>query len=144
MARTSAGSVRRKEHLVNHCRHLIFTTALPPAIGAWWRAALPRVQSDDAGRRALHAAAEGFRAALARRGIAALGQNYVVPIVLGNDDPAVRAAGALQEAGYDIRAIRPPSVPPGTARLRISVHADHEPAMLAALAEAVADVCIPS
>jgi 8-amino-7-oxononanoate synthase len=132
------GPARLKEHLVNHCRHLIFTTALPPAIGAWWRAALPRVQSDDAGRRALHAAAEGFRAALARRGITALGQNYVVPIVLGNDDPAVRAARTLQEAGYDIRAIRPPSVPPGTARLRISVHADHEPAMLAALADAVA------
>jgi 8-amino-7-oxononanoate synthase len=73
-----------------------------------------------------------------------LGRDYVVPIVLGNDEPAVRAALALQEAGYDIRAIRPPSVPPGRARLRISVHADHEPEMLAALAGAVGDMGRPS
>jgi 8-amino-7-oxononanoate synthase len=49
----------------------------------------------------------------------------------------VRAAHALQEAGYDIRAIRPPSVPPGTARLRISVHADHDAAMLAGVADVI-------
>jgi 8-amino-7-oxononanoate synthase len=46
----------------------------------------------------------------------------------------------LQDQGFDVRAIRPPSVPPGSARLRISIHADHEPGVLVRLANAVADV----
>jgi 8-amino-7-oxononanoate synthase len=135
------GPARLREYLVNRCRHLIFTTAMPPAAGLWWRAALARVQADDTGRHDLHTAAAAFRTALARRNVPALGQHYTVPVVLGDDARAARAARVLQERGYDIRAIRPPSVPAGTARLRISIHADHEPAMLAALAEAVAEVC---
>jgi 8-amino-7-oxononanoate synthase len=99
---------------------------------------LPKVQADEAGRRALHASAATFRTELAGRGISAAGEHYVVPVVLGDDARAVRVAGALQEQGYDVRAIRPPSVPPGTARLRISVHADHDPTMLTRLAESLA------
>jgi 8-amino-7-oxononanoate synthase len=98
------------------------------------------VQADDAGRHDLHTAAAAFRAALARRGVPTLGQHYIVPIVLGDDAIAARAARALQERGYDIRAIRPPSVPAGTARLRISIHADHDLAMFTGLAEALAEV----
>ena len=132
-----AGSQLLKEYLVNRCRHLIFTTALPAACGAWWLDMLPKVQADDAGRMHLHRAAALFRAELAAGGVAALGDSYVVPIVLGDDSRAVQSSRALQGLGYDIRAIRPPSVPPGTSRLRVSVHADHSIDMLRELARVV-------
>ncbi len=133
------GSKLLREYLVNRCRHLIFTTALPPAVGAWWREAIARVKEDDEGRRLLHENAAAFRAALAASGVAAGGSEYVVPVVFGDDGRAVRAAARLQRLGFDVRAIRPPSVPPGTARVRISVHADHDPAVLARLAAAVGE-----
>src|SRR5262249_58959179 len=119
------GSRRLKELLVNRARHFVFTTALPPIVGAWWRAAVRQVQEADARRETLHANAARFWRELARHGLEAPAAHYVVPIILGEDAAAVEAARALQEAGFDIRAIRPPSVAPGTARLRIGIHADH-------------------
>ncbi|HEX4589476.1 MAG TPA: 8-amino-7-oxononanoate synthase, partial [Gemmataceae bacterium] len=133
------GSGLLKEYLVNRCRHLIFTTALPPVAGTWWLDALDRVSKHHDGRRGLHENSRSFRAGLAARGVAAAGTEYVVPVVLGQDARAVRAAEVLQEQGFDVRAIRPPSVPAGTARLRISIHADHDPALLDRLAAAVAE-----
>jgi 8-amino-7-oxononanoate synthase len=139
-----AGSRLLTEYLTNRCRHLIFTTALPPECGRWWLEMLPKVQTDGAGRRALHENATLFRSELAQHGINALGEHYIVPIVLGDDPRAVAASRRLQEAGFDIRAIRPPSVPPGTSRLRVSVHTDHEPVMLTRLAEEIASACATS
>src|SRR6185437_8378210 len=133
------GSKLLKEYLVNRCRHLIFTTALPPAIAAWWLERIPRIQTDDAARTALHGNAAHFRARLAEHGIHPPGSHYVVPVIVGADAPAVRAAALLQERGYDIRAIRPPSVPHGTCRLRVSIHADHSQEVLRQLADAVAE-----
>ncbi len=132
------GSKLLKEYLINRCRHLIFTTALPSAIGAWWRERIPLLQADDASRSLLHLNSAIFRSRLAEYGIAPAGSHYVVPVIVGQDEPAVRAAMALQERGYDVRAIRPPSVPQGTCRLRISVHANHDPLVLIELADAIA------
>ena len=133
------GSRLLRDYLVNRCRHLIFTTALPPAIGAWWLDRLPIVQADDAGRLALHTNARRLHTALRERGIPAIGDSYIVPVVLGDDARAVRVATRLQELGYDIRAIRPPSVPQGSSRLRISIHADHAPELLDQLARHIAE-----
>jgi 8-amino-7-oxononanoate synthase len=127
-----------RELLVNRCRHFVFTTALPPLLGTWWLDALQRVQSDELGRRSLHQSASVFRAELARHGVTALGKDYVLPIVLVEERRTVRTAQRLRLAGWDIRAIRTPSVPPGSARLRISIHADHDPGMLLAAAADVA------
>lgn len=132
------GSARLRELLINRCRHFIYTTALPPILGDWWLDALEQVRSDDDGRQRLHQNAAHFQAELARRGIPAGGGQYIVPVVLGQDVRATKAAERLQVQGYDIRAIRPPSVPAGTARLRISVHANHDPATLTIAAAAVA------
>lgn len=131
------GSHLLKDYLINRCRHLIFTTALPPECGRWWLDVLSRVRADDAGRAMLHDNAARFRATLATGGVHALGTEFVVPVVLGDNGVAVRVARRLQEQGFDIRAIRPPSVPPGTARIRISIHADHEPELIDRLATAV-------
>ena len=67
------------------------------------------------------------------------GSDYIVPVIIANDARAVRVAGQLQDKGYDIRAIRPQTVPEGTARLRISVHADHDGALLQGVAVALAE-----
>jgi len=133
------GSGQLRELLINRCRHFIFTTALPPTVGAWWLEALARAQSDNAGRANLHVAAAVFRAELTRHDIPMRGAHYIVPVVLGSDGRATEVARRLRAAGWDIRAIRPPSVPLGTARLRISVHADHAPQTLTAVAAAVAE-----
>lgn len=132
------GSAQLRDLLINRCRHFIYTTALPPIIGTWWLDTLARVRTDHAGRAALHRGAATFWAELSRRGVAAPGSHYIIPILLGDDGRAVRAAHRMSEAGWDIRAIRPPSVPLGTARLRVSVHADHSPEALVAAAAAVA------
>lgn len=131
------GSRLLKDYLVNKCRHLIFTTALPPEIGTWWLDMLHRVQTDDGGRKRLHENASSMHAILKRGGVPTFGDSFIVPVVLGDDTNAVRVSKVLQDLGFDVRAIRPPSVPQGTARLRISIHADHPPDLVRQLAEAV-------
>jgi 8-amino-7-oxononanoate synthase len=133
------GSRLLKEYLTNRCRHLIFTTAMPPVVGAWWRAGIPAVRADEKSRQRLHANAALFRSELRGHGHNALGTEYIVPVVIGDDARAVAAGEQIRGRGFDVRGIRPPSVPAGTARLRISVHADHDPATLKDLAAAVAD-----
>jgi 8-amino-7-oxononanoate synthase len=134
-----AGSRLLKDYLINRCRHLIYTTALPAAVGAWWAAGIPRVQTDRASRKRLHENAAFFRSELSARGVESRGGEYIVPVVIGGDARAVAAAARVRDHGFDVRAIRPPSVPTGTARLRVSIHADHDANVLTMLADAVAD-----
>jgi 8-amino-7-oxononanoate synthase len=133
------GPALLREVLINRCRPFIFTTALPPVVAAWWLAALAQVKDDSAGRASLHSAALLFRQELAQQGIVAGGEDYIVPIVLGGDARASAIANRLQAGGWDVRAIRPPTVPPGTARLRLAIHADHPPEVLRSAAAAVAE-----
>jgi 8-amino-7-oxononanoate synthase len=143
------GSASLRELLVNRCRHLIFTTALPPIVGQWWLQMLERIPADDAARAGLHMSARAFRDSLAAHGIVAGGRDYIVPLVLGDDARAVQAAQRLQLAGFDIRAIRPPTVADGAARIRISIHAGHDRDTLLRLAGALAPIvqeprCVPA
>ena len=66
--------------------------------------------------------------------------SHIVPIVIGDNDRALAAAAALQAQGFDVRAIRPPSVPPGTARLRISINAGLDDETIDRFAAALARV----
>lgn len=131
------GGALLKEILVNQCRHLIFTTALPPTLGCWWLEAVQRVRREETLRERLHGNARIFRQALRDQGIDCPGTDYVVPVLLGSDARAVAAATRLQDAGFDVRAIRPPTVAEGTARLRVSIHADHKEADLYRLAKSI-------
>jgi 8-amino-7-oxononanoate synthase len=128
------GSRLLRELLVNCCRPFIFTTALPPVVGTWWLRAIERVQRNHAGREALGAKASYFRNCLREQGVQARGSDHIVPVVIGDDNKAVEVAQRLQGHGWDIRAIRPPTVPAGQSRLRISIHADHGEPVLAKLA----------
>ncbi|MBI2805963.1 MAG: 8-amino-7-oxononanoate synthase [Planctomycetes bacterium] len=139
-----AGSRLLKDWLVNRCRHFIFTTALAPALGAWWLDMLELVRADAGTRQRLHHNAGRFRSILGERGIDVSGTDYLVSLMIGRDAPAVDAARRLQASGFDIRAIRPPTVPAGTARLRISIHADHELDSLSALSAALAPTILES
>ena len=132
------GSQKLKDWLVNRCRHFIFTTALPPAVGEWWLAMLDRVAGDVEGRAKLQANCERFRDCLQspRSSI----HSPIVPIILGDDAKATVAAERLQSKGFDVRAVRPPTVPESTARLRISIHADHSLEQIEALASAIREV----
>ena len=100
-----------KELLINRCRHLIFTTALPPALGSWWLDALQRVRQDQVARDRLQENTHTFRQALRRHGIEPAGEHYIVPIVIGDDAAAVHAADALQRRAST-------SAPSGPQRFR--------------------------
>lgn len=139
-----AGSRLLRELLVNRCRHFIYTTALPPQIGAWWLDTLTKVTQDEAVRAALHERTHVFRKQASLRRIAIGGTDYLATILLGTDAAAVDAASRLQQAGFDIRAIRPPTVPTGTARLRVSIHADHDSAVVLDLVNLLATLVPPS
>jgi 8-amino-7-oxononanoate synthase len=138
------GSRLLRDWLVNHCRHLIYTTALPPLLGPLWLTALERVTKDNEGRQRLHENSRFFRQSVQHEQISLLGSQYIIPIVLGDDRQAVNVARTLQQRGFDVRPIRPPSVPPGTARLRISIHADHDPSDLRRLAATIRELLTPS
>jgi 8-amino-7-oxononanoate synthase len=130
------------EYLVNRCRTFVFTTAVPPLLVHALDAALDRMAAAPQLRRRALDLAERLRCRLADNG--ALGGERpggagpIVPLLVGDNGRAVAAAERLAALGFDVRAIRPPTVPAGTARLRVSVHADHTEAEIDALAEALA------
>lgn len=108
------------DFLVNRGRGFIFSTAPSPLMAAACRAALGLMQ-DDGLRARLDALVAGASRLFADRlGVAATG-SQIVPIVLGDDARAMEVAAALQAQGFDVRGIRPPTVPVGTARLRMSL-----------------------
>jgi 8-amino-7-oxononanoate synthase len=116
------GSAVLREHLINHARTFIFSTAMPPYIAEQIRAALRLAAGMDSERAELYARSQDFAKSLQRDGWESLGTTtQIVPAVIGANDAAVAAAEFLQCAGFAVRAIRPPTVPPGTARLRFSV-----------------------
>lgn len=110
-----------KDFLVNRCRNFIFATAPSPLVAAIVRAALALCASADERRAALNARIELAGQELRRVcGVAPSG-SQIQPVIIGADVRAMAIAAQLRASGYDIRAIRPPTVPEGTARLRLSL-----------------------
>jgi 8-amino-7-oxononanoate synthase len=122
-----------KEFLVNRGRAFIFATAPSPLVAAITRGALSLCQRSDARRDLLEQRVGCATEALARHcGLEASG-SHIVPIVIGEDRLAVSLAAKLRSRGYDVRAIRPPTVPLGTARLRIALTLNVTPAAIEGL-----------
>ena len=134
-----AGSTALVEGLVQRARTYLYTTASPPAIAAATREAL-RVMRDEAWRReAVQAHVRTFRTGAASLGLALLpSRTPIQPLVLGDEASAVAASAALLEAGFLVPAIRPPTVPAGTSRLRFTFSAAHDEDDVARLLDALA------
>lgn len=115
------------DYLVNKTRSFIFTTALPPAVTGAIEAAIKIVSEDSALRQTLSENSRYFRTALFRLGFDICGsQSQIVPIVVGPDDKTVAFSRRLKDEGIAAVAIRPPTVPENTARIRFSVTAAHK------------------
>ena len=112
-----AGPADAIEYLIQRARPFIFSTAPPPAIAAALEASL-EVMADEPERRERLLA----RARYLRERLGLAGDSPIIPIIVGENERAVAVARELQEAGFDVRAIRPPTVPAGTARLRVTVN----------------------
>jgi 8-amino-7-oxononanoate synthase len=121
------------DFLVNTARGLIFTTALPPVSLHWLSFLLPQIQRMERERQDLAALAATLRTGLQQQGLQTGGSSQIVPVLLGRTEEALRVASCLQEQGFWVQAVRPPTVPPGTARLRLSLSTAHRPESLAAL-----------
>ena len=112
-----------KEYLVNKARPFIFTTALPPVVVATSWLGLEKASQMEAQRKELRQKASAFRRALGLEAQGLAGETPIVPLILGENQKALALAEELYQRGYFVPAIRPPTVPPGTARLRISLTA---------------------
>jgi 8-amino-7-oxononanoate synthase len=116
------GSAVLKEHLINHARTFIFSTAMPPYMAEQIRAALRLTSGMDKERKELLARAKRFAAGLRAQGWdTGNSAAQIVPVIMGENEAALAAAEFLQREGFAVRAIRPPTVPPGSARLRFSL-----------------------
>jgi 8-amino-7-oxononanoate synthase len=131
------------ELLLQRARTYIYTTALPPPVAAATRRALRIVREEPWRREILQARIAEFRAGAAQRGLAVTPSTTPIqPLILGSPAAALEASRRLAAAGHRVTAIRPPTVPEGTARLRITLSAAHTAqqveSLLAALEAALA------
>jgi 8-amino-7-oxononanoate synthase len=140
-----AGSDELIETLVQRSRNYIFTTALPPAVAAACLAALELVKTEGWRRERLDQLIARFRAGAKQLGIELLDSTTPIqPLMVGEPGRALALSRALEDRGLLVGAIRPPTVPRGTSRLRVTLTAAHEEAdvdrLLAALGDALAEI----
>lgn len=136
-----AGDDDMIELLIQRARSYIYTTALPPAVAAATRQALRCVRTEAWRRERLQTLITQFRDGAQRRGLR-VGESStpIQPLILGSEAAALDASRRLAERGYRVTAIRPPTVPAGTARLRITLSAAHSAAQVEGLLVALDEV----
>jgi len=118
------GSEKLRQLLINRARTFIFSTALPPYFAAQIAAGMRLAAEANTERANLREIAAFFRNELTRNGFdIARGDSHIVPVILGDNETSVKIAAHLRTRGFGVRAIRPPTVPAGTARLRLSLTA---------------------
>ena len=137
-----AGSTLLRDVLINRARGFIYSTALPPAVCAVNRAAVKLIQTDPTYRTQLEANIRYFKEVLSQYPHLTTclmpSDTAIQPLVLGDDRVALQLSQQLKEAGYFVQAIRPPTVPEGTSRLRITLSAAHSPEQIEGLVSALA------
>ena len=126
------GSENLRNFLINQARTFIFNTALPPYFASQVSAGAKLAKDADAGRARLAQLSEFLRNELRKNDFfIPEHDSQIIPILLGRNDIAVQFADYLRARGFGVRAIRPPTVPEGKARLRISLTAKHSEDILA-------------
>lgn len=131
------------EWLLQRARTYVFSTALPPAVAAAATAAITLIEREPALVQGLHRNVEAFRSACAAAGIAPSSRTAIHPVIVGDSSRAVALSQALRERGHCVPAIRPPTVPNGTARLRVSLSAAHSSDDIARLVSDLAEHLAP-
>jgi len=128
------------DYLLQFARHLIYSTSMPPAQAVALLAAFNLIRSDEgeSRRQRLAALIDQFRAGVRDLPMAiTASQSAIQPLIVGENARALHLAQTLREQGIWVTAIRPPTVPAGTARLRLTLTAAHEPEDITALLEAL-------
>lgn len=126
------------DHLLNHARSFVYSTAVAPAMVGGLLAVLPRLRRDVTKIKELHDKARWLRAQLTAADLDLDGSaSCIVPVLLGAPERALAVANSLRLDGFDVRAVRPPTVPEGTSRLRLVVRAPLAQSDIERLAERV-------
>jgi 8-amino-7-oxononanoate synthase len=129
---TQGAFVTGPSHLIdwlwNRARSFVFSTGLSPVLAATAQRALQTIRRDPSLRTRVIELANMFRQGLAARGLTTVGYGHVVPWVLGDPERALKVAEALRLSGVIAHAIRPPTVPQGTSRIRFAITARHSKA----------------
>ncbi len=137
----AACSAPLRDYLINRCGGVIYATALPPAVLGAMQAALALVPQMGAARAHVLALAADLRQRLQAAGFnTGASTTQIVPLLLGSEAQVLALAGKLEAAGFFAAAIRPPTVPAGTSRLRFCLSAAHRAEDVAALAAAVIEL----
>jgi 8-amino-7-oxononanoate synthase len=136
-----AGSSTLCTFLLNRARSFIFSTAPMPAQAAAAREGVRIAAAEPARRARVATNAALLRDALHARGVATIGSDtsHIVPVLVGDAARTVRVGERLAHAGFLVGAVRPPTVPDGTSRLRLTLSAAHTGAQISALADAIAE-----
>jgi len=118
-----AGSDLAIEYMINKCRSFIFSTAPVPAIADALKKSIEIIESEKNRRRSLRDLCVYFNELLTENGFdAPADKTQIVPIIIGDSEKAVEIADKMQAKGFDVRAIRPPTVAEGTSRLRVTLN----------------------
>lgn len=130
------------EYLLQYARHLIYSTAMPPAQAIALQTALLRIQQADDLRQQLQQRIAQFRRGAADLPLSLGGSETAIqPLLVGDNPQTLALAEQLRAAGLWVTAIRPPTVPPGGARLRITLSAAHQPEDIDRLLEGLYGAC---
>lgn len=134
------GSASVIDYLINKARPFIYSTAPPPMLAAALIAALALIDAEPERRDKVHALTRYANEQLmvATDAVEHHSASQIIPVILGGEEQTLKVAEKLQTVGFDIRAIRPPTVPQGTSRLRISINASQTEGDIAELGAALA------
>jgi 8-amino-7-oxononanoate synthase len=136
-----AGSDELIEWLIQKARSYVFTTALPPAVAEATRTSLRLLQTESWRREHLQALIARFRLGALQQGLQLMDSfTPIQPILVGDSQQAMTISSALLERGFLLSPIRPPTVPKGTARLRVTFSAEHQYHQVDALLDALSKV----
>ncbi len=133
-----SGSETLIEYLIQFARPYIYTTALPPAVAAATRESLRIIRNEPERRDHLNELIQVFRKGCEDVGLSLMPSSTAIqPIVLGESELALNVSKKLEEKGFWVSAIRPPTVPEGSARLRVTLTAEHSIEQVGSLVEAL-------